>query len=196
MKAYGGVEVWIYILLTSAIVGGERSASTLLPHTPPQKRLRYPLYRRVGGGGSRAGLDNVEKRKFLTLAGFEFQPPVVQPAASRYSDDAIPAPKGHTTTVFILGVGQERILGAATSMYPPVRVWQISRPTNHYLNNTTLVDLKGFWRWCMLYRAIGLVFDSIHRIVCGRQKTTTIRRLGLSPSSGGWGRINLLSWAR
>jgi hypothetical protein len=44
----------------------------------------------------------------------------------------------------------------------------------------------------MLYKAIGLVLDSIHRFVCGRQKTTTFRRLDLSPSSGGWGRINLL----
>jgi hypothetical protein len=45
-------------------------------------------------------------------------------------------------------------------------------------------------------RAIGLVLDFIHRLVCGRQNTTTFRRLDLSPSSGGWGRINLLSWAR
>jgi hypothetical protein len=28
------------------------------------------------------------------------------------------------------------------------------------------------------------------------QKTTTFRRLDLSPSSGGWGRVDLLSWAR
>jgi hypothetical protein len=28
------------------------------------------------------------------------------------------------------------------------------------------------------------------------QKTTTFRRLDLSPSSGGWGRVGLLSWAR
>jgi hypothetical protein len=32
------------------------------------------------------------------------------------------------------------------------------------------IDLKGFWRWCMLYRAVGLVLDFIHRLVCGRQK--------------------------
>jgi hypothetical protein len=32
------------------------------------------------------------------------------------------------------------------------------------------ICLKGFWRWCMLYRAIGLVLDFIHRLVCGRQK--------------------------
>jgi hypothetical protein len=30
--------------------------------------------------------------------------------------------------------------------------------------------LKGFWRRCMLYRIIGLTLDSIHRLVCGRQK--------------------------
>jgi hypothetical protein len=28
------------------------------------------------------------------------------------------------------------------------------------------------------------------------QKTTTFRRLDLSPLSGGWGRVDLLSWAR
>jgi hypothetical protein len=28
------------------------------------------------------------------------------------------------------------------------------------------------------------------------KNTTTFRKLDLSPSSGGWGRINLLSWAR
>jgi hypothetical protein len=46
------------------------------------------------------------------------------------------------------------------------------------------------------FRATGLVLVSIHRLACGRQKTTTFRRLDLSPSSGEWGRINLLSWAR
>jgi hypothetical protein len=36
----------------------------------------------------------------------------------------------------------------------------------------------------MLYRAIGLVLDFIHRLVCGRQKNpTTFRRLDLSPST-------------
>jgi hypothetical protein len=34
-------------------------------------------------------------------------------------------------------------------------------------------------------RTIGLILDSIHHLVCRRQKTTTFRRLDLSPSSGG-----------
>jgi hypothetical protein len=29
-----------------------------------------------------------------------------------------------------------------------------------------------------------------------RDKNTTFRRLDLSPSSGGWGRVDLFSWAR
>jgi hypothetical protein len=37
----------------------------------------------------RTGLDDVKKRKFLTLPGLE--PSVVQPVASRYADYAIPA---------------------------------------------------------------------------------------------------------
>jgi hypothetical protein len=40
----------------------------------------------------RAGLDDVEKRKFLTLPELELRPPVVQPVASRYTDYATPAP--------------------------------------------------------------------------------------------------------
>jgi hypothetical protein len=38
----------------------------------------------------RAGLDDLEKRKFLTLPGLELR--FVQPVASRYTDYAIPAP--------------------------------------------------------------------------------------------------------
>jgi hypothetical protein len=34
MKAYGGVDVWIHIFLTSALVGGEWSTSR--PNTPVQ----------------------------------------------------------------------------------------------------------------------------------------------------------------
>jgi hypothetical protein len=39
--------------------------------------------------GPRAGLDDVEKRKFLTLPGLELHPSVVQPVVSRYTDCAI-----------------------------------------------------------------------------------------------------------
>jgi hypothetical protein len=38
----------------------------------------------------RADLDDLEKRKFLTLPGLELRPSVVQPVASRYTDSAIP----------------------------------------------------------------------------------------------------------
>jgi hypothetical protein len=39
----------------------------------------------------RAGLDDLEKRKFFTLPGLELRPLVDQPVASRYTDYAIPA---------------------------------------------------------------------------------------------------------
>jgi hypothetical protein len=40
----------------------------------------------------RAGLDNVEKRKFLTLPGFELNSSVALPIASLYTDYSIPSP--------------------------------------------------------------------------------------------------------
>jgi hypothetical protein len=69
MKAYGGVGVQIHIFLTSALAGGEWSAS---------RPCRFTLGERatgthwIGGWvGPQAGLDDVEKRKFLTLKGLE-----------------------------------------------------------------------------------------------------------------------------
>jgi hypothetical protein len=42
----------------------------------------------------RAGVDDLEKRKFLTLPGLE-----LQPVASRYTDYAIPAPDGASVQI-------------------------------------------------------------------------------------------------
>jgi hypothetical protein len=54
---------------------------------------REPSTHWIGGWvDPRAGLDDVEKRKFLTLLGLNFDPLVVQPVASCYTDYAIPAP--------------------------------------------------------------------------------------------------------
>jgi hypothetical protein len=41
----------------------------------------------IGGWvGSRAGLDDVKKRTFLTLPGFEMLPMIFQPVASHYTN--------------------------------------------------------------------------------------------------------------
>jgi hypothetical protein len=44
--------------------------------------------------GPRAGLDDVEKRKFLTLLGLKLNPSVIQPIAKHYTDCAILVPRG------------------------------------------------------------------------------------------------------
>jgi hypothetical protein len=41
----------------------------------------------------RAGLDDVEKKKFLTLLGLELDLSVIQPIPSSYTNYAIPGPK-------------------------------------------------------------------------------------------------------
>jgi hypothetical protein len=63
MKAYGRVDVQIHIFLTSALVEGEWSASR-----PCRFTHGTPC---IGWVDPRTGLDDVEKRKFLTLPGQE-----------------------------------------------------------------------------------------------------------------------------
>jgi hypothetical protein len=53
MKAYGGLDVYIHIFLTSALVGGEWSASRPARFTPGTHWIG-------GWVGPRAGLDDVE----------------------------------------------------------------------------------------------------------------------------------------
>jgi hypothetical protein len=77
VKTYGGVDVYSHILLTSALVGGEWSA-------PRPGRFTPGTHWIVGWVVPRAGLDNMEKRKFLTPPGLKLQPlghPACKPVA-------------------------------------------------------------------------------------------------------------------
>jgi hypothetical protein len=74
MKAYGWVDVQIHIFLTSALVTGEWSTS--------RPGERAPGTHWIGGWVDlRAGLDDLEKRKFLTPPGLELRP-LSRPARS------------------------------------------------------------------------------------------------------------------
>jgi hypothetical protein len=80
MKAYGEVDVWIDVFLTSALVGGEWTASRPGRFTPGE---RAPGTHFIGDWvGPRTSLDTVEKRKFLTLSGLELRP-LHRPACSQ-----------------------------------------------------------------------------------------------------------------
>jgi hypothetical protein len=121
MKAYGGVDIEIHIFLTSALAGGEWSASRPVRFT---LRERAPGIHWIGGRvDPKAGLHDVEKRKFLTLLGLELRPlgrPVV---ASPYSDYAIPA--ANWTNVL-------HVINAPCLKYDYVH------PQRHQTNSTTL----------------------------------------------------------
>jgi hypothetical protein len=66
MKAYKGVNIQIHIFLTSALDGDEWSNSRTCRYAPGE---RVPGTHWIGGlVDPRDGLDDVEKRKFLTLA--------------------------------------------------------------------------------------------------------------------------------
>jgi hypothetical protein len=72
MKAYVGVDVYIHIFLTSALVGGDWSTSRPSRFTP---RGGAPGTHSIGEWVDlSAGLDNLEKRKFLTPPGLELRP--------------------------------------------------------------------------------------------------------------------------
>jgi hypothetical protein len=67
MKAYGRVNVQIHIFLISALVGGEGSVSRPGRFTPGERTSGTHW---IGGWVDlRAGLDDLTKRKFLTLPG-------------------------------------------------------------------------------------------------------------------------------
>jgi hypothetical protein len=72
MEEYGGVDVYSHIFLNSALVGGAWSFQARAA-LPPWER--FPGTHWIGGWvGPRVGLDDVEKRKLLTLTGFELRP--------------------------------------------------------------------------------------------------------------------------
>jgi hypothetical protein len=69
METYGRVEIQFHLLLTSALVGGEWSALRPSCFTPGQ---RAPGTHWIGGWvGPKTRLDDVERRKFLTLPELE-----------------------------------------------------------------------------------------------------------------------------
>jgi hypothetical protein len=86
MKVYGGVDVQVHIFLTSALVGGEWSVSRPGRFIPKET---VPGTHWIGWVGPRAGLNDMEKRKFLTLLGLKLDTSVVQPVASHYTNCAI-----------------------------------------------------------------------------------------------------------
>jgi hypothetical protein len=75
MTAYGVVDVQIHIFLTSALAGVELSAL--------RTEERVPGNHKIGSWvDPRAGLDDVEKTKFLILPGLELRP-LCRPAHSQ-----------------------------------------------------------------------------------------------------------------
>jgi hypothetical protein len=65
MKAYGGNEYIALLFLTSALVGGEWSASRLRRFTPGESR--YPLDMRLGGPQSQS--ERRREKKILDPTG-------------------------------------------------------------------------------------------------------------------------------
>jgi hypothetical protein len=86
LKTCGSVAIKIDVFLISALVGREWSTSRPYRFTPGQ--IAPDTHCLGGRMGPRFGLNTMEKIKFLTLPGVEFQP-----VASPYTDCDILAPK-------------------------------------------------------------------------------------------------------
>jgi hypothetical protein len=71
MKAYGGVDVQIHIFLTSVLARDEWSDLRPSRFTPGE--IAPCTHWVEGWVDPRAGLDDVEKRKFLPLPGLELR---------------------------------------------------------------------------------------------------------------------------
>ena len=82
VRPTGGVELWLYPFMTTALEGDEGSASRPGRSLPPGK-TRYPLYRRLGGPQDRSG----QVRK-ISFAPPDWDPRTFQPVASHYTDYA------------------------------------------------------------------------------------------------------------
>jgi hypothetical protein len=69
MNTNGGVDAHIHVFFISALIVGEWSASSTGLLTPGKRTPGTPL---IGGWvDPRAGLDDMEKRNFLTIPGLE-----------------------------------------------------------------------------------------------------------------------------
>jgi hypothetical protein len=89
MKTYGGNDVYFHVFLTSPLFGDEWLASSLCRFTPGE---RAPGTHWKGSWvGPRAGLGDVERRKYCSHQDSNSDPLAVQSVASPYTDCAIPA---------------------------------------------------------------------------------------------------------
>jgi hypothetical protein len=72
MKTCGGVDLYLPVFLTSALFGGERSASRPCRFIPVERAPPRAHYV-AGWVGPRTSLDDMQKLRFLTLRELELR---------------------------------------------------------------------------------------------------------------------------
>jgi hypothetical protein len=110
------MDVYTHVFFTSALVGGEWSASS-----PDRFTLgeRAPNTHWMGDwSGPRAGMDDMEKWKLLPPLGHQLWPFVIQPVASRYNDCAIQALEDGRISFRVVAVKELRLeLGRGRKLF-------------------------------------------------------------------------------
>jgi hypothetical protein len=91
MRTYGTVDVYIHVFWSSALVGGEWSASR--PSCFTAGEIDHGTHWIGGWVGPRTSMYDVEKRKLLTLPGLKLWSLCRPAVASRYTDCAITTPR-------------------------------------------------------------------------------------------------------
>jgi hypothetical protein len=159
MKAYWGVDVQIHIFLTSALAGGECSPSRPGRFTPGETA---PGTHWIGDWvDPRPGLDDMEKRLFLTLPGIETRP--------------LGRPARRQSLYRVRYTSRNKILN---------KYIDISENINKYLNS------KRFWQWSVTL-GITEFLDFAHRPVFYKKHYRTQRfgnRMCFRPQVRGGGR--------
>jgi hypothetical protein len=133
----GGVDMYIHVFLTSALVGGEWPASRPGRFTP---RERAPGTCCIGGWvGPRTGLDSVQKENSCPYQDSNSDPSVIQHVASHYP--------GSLCKMYTVLVGNPKLKGRdRVGRYVGV-VWRIllKRVWNKYR-----VSVWTLFSWCRI----------------------------------------------
>jgi hypothetical protein len=157
---------------------------TPLPLYPRGNSTRYPLNR--DWVGSRVGLEDVEKRKFLTLPGPNSNPSVIQAEASRYTDCAFPVPM----RCFLFYFKGRRVWFSHSPVVTLFGFWLLQFIACKVTLDVKINKYASSWRCLVMHSRLHV--QPIHHITmtCHRSPFSVVKvKLSLCLSTTPWGSV-------